>query len=182
LAAVLATFFIVAAAPGVARAGFPWLSWWRKDACEQHIPPGPEIEGTWFWMRSPDEEKRVIAGLYNRYCVRCHGIDGRGVWDIPDVPDFTSPKWQACRSDPQIVRIILEGRGAIMPPFRGTLTLEEAWGMARYLRTFIPGTEESRPDTGKSDARTDKKNDKAPPPKEANLPQPKVEPGKPAAE
>jgi hypothetical protein len=33
-----------------------------------------------------------------------------------------------------------------MPPFRGTLTLEEAWAMARYLRTFVPGTEISRPD------------------------------------
>jgi hypothetical protein len=33
-----------------------------------------------------------------------------------------------------------------MPPFRGTLTLEESWAMARYLRTFVPGTEVSRPD------------------------------------
>jgi hypothetical protein len=28
------------------------------------------------------------------------------------------------------------------------MTLEESWAMARYLRTFIPGTEVSRPDTG----------------------------------
>jgi mono/diheme cytochrome c family protein len=87
-------------------------------------------------------------GLFNRYCIRCHGVDGRGVWDIPDVPNFTNPRWQACRSDAQLARIILEGRGAVMPPFRGTLTLEEAWAMARYLRTFVPGTEASRPDLG----------------------------------
>ena len=31
-----------------------------------------------------------------------------------------------------------------MPSFRGTLTLEEAWAMARYLHTFVPGAEESR--------------------------------------
>ena len=37
--------------------------------------------------------------LFNRYCVRCHGIDGRGVWDIPDVPDFANGVWQATRSD-----------------------------------------------------------------------------------
>ena len=104
--------------------------------------------GTWYWMRSPDEEKRQIAGLYNRYCIRCHGIDGRGVWDIPDVPDFTNDRWQACRSDRQLVSNILEGRGACMPAFRGTLTLEEAWGMARYLRSFLPGSETSRPDRG----------------------------------
>jgi hypothetical protein len=68
-------------------------------------------------------------------------VDGRGIWDIPDVPDFTNVRWQASRSDGQIVRLTLEGRGACMPPFRGTLTVEEAWGMARYLRTLVPGAE-----------------------------------------
>jgi hypothetical protein len=45
-----------------------------------------------------------------------------------------------------LARAILEGRGAVMPPWRGTLSLEEAWATARYLRTFVPGTEVSRPD------------------------------------
>jgi mono/diheme cytochrome c family protein len=88
--------------------------------------------------------------LYNRYCIRCHGVDGRGVCGIPDVPDFTNTRWQASRSDAQLARMIIEGRGAVMPPFRGTLTVEESWAMARYLRTFVPGTEESRPDLGTS--------------------------------
>jgi mono/diheme cytochrome c family protein len=89
-------------------------------------------------VRSPDEEKRIISGLYNRYCIRCHGVDGKGVWDIPDVPDFTNARWQASRSDADLARLILEGRGAVMPYFRGTLTLEEAFAMARHLRTFQP--------------------------------------------
>jgi mono/diheme cytochrome c family protein len=99
-------------------------------------------------MRSPDEEKRVVMGLYNRYCIRCHGVDGRGVWDIPCVPDFTNTTWQASRSDADRARIILEGRGAVMPPFRSTLSQEEAWAMGRYLRSFVPGSEMSRPDLG----------------------------------
>jgi mono/diheme cytochrome c family protein len=108
---------------------------------------GGEWTGDWYWLRSPEQEKRVIASLYNRYCLRCHGVDGRGVWDIPDVPDFTNVRWQACRSDAQMARLILQGRGAVMPAFRGTLTLEEAWAMARYIRTFVPGAEgPSRPD------------------------------------
>jgi hypothetical protein len=119
-------------------------------------PVGPgdvynmDTGGNWYWMRSPEEERRVVMGLYNRYCIRCHGVDGRGVWDIPDVPDFTNLRWQASRPDPYRARIIMEGRGAVMPAFRGTLTLEEAWAMARYLHTFIPGTEISRPDLGSS--------------------------------
>jgi mono/diheme cytochrome c family protein len=88
--------------------------------------------------------------LYNRYCIRCHGIDGRGVWVIPDVPDFTDPRWQVSRPDRQIVNIVMEGRGACMPSFRGTLNLEEACAMARYLRTFVPGTEVARPEVGRS--------------------------------
>jgi mono/diheme cytochrome c family protein len=84
--------------------------------------------------------------LYSRYCLRCHAVDGRGAWDIPDVPDFTNAVWQGSRTDDQLVRLTLEGRGAVMPAFRGTLTLEEAWGMARYLRTFVPGSEVVRPD------------------------------------
>jgi hypothetical protein len=110
-----------------------------------------EFGGSWYWLRSPEEEKRVVISLYNRYCIRCHGVDGRGVWDIPDVPNFANGRWQATRSDGQLARAILEGRGAVMPQFRGTLTLEEAWAMARYLRTLVPGTEVPPPDTGKAD-------------------------------
>jgi mono/diheme cytochrome c family protein len=110
--------------------------------------PGSELgeQGAWYWMRSPEQEKRVIIGHYNRYCIRCHGVDGRGVWDIPDVPDFTNSRWQASRSDAQLARATLEGRGACMPAFRGVLTLEETWAMARYLRTLVPGSEVSRPE------------------------------------
>jgi mono/diheme cytochrome c family protein len=126
----------------------------RGDCPPQGGAPGCVVDhqyagepgGTWYWVRSPEEERRVLIGLYNRYCIRCHGVDGRGVWDIPCVPDFTNARWQAARSDGQLVRSILEGRGAVMPPFRGTLTLEEGWGMARYLRTFLPGSEAPRPD------------------------------------
>jgi hypothetical protein len=129
------------------RASGPWRSLFRHkcDNCGDGSYV-PELGGSWYWMRSPEEEKVIVAGLFNRYCIRCHGVDGRGIWDIPGVPDFTNTRWQASRSDDQIVRIIIEGRGAVMPPFRGTLTLEEAWAMARYLRTLVPGTEISRPD------------------------------------
>jgi Cytochrome C oxidase, cbb3-type, subunit III len=144
VAALVAT---LVAAPD-ARAGLFGHRGCKSGCCAAEGPPTDDLGGTWYWLRSPDEEKRVVAALYNRYCIRCHGVDGRGVWDIPGVPDFTNARWQASRSDGQIARIILEGRGAVMPPFRGALSLEEAWGVARYLRTFQPGTEVSRPDLG----------------------------------
>jgi hypothetical protein len=131
-----------------AQASAPWHSLFRQKKCDTcgDGSYSPEMGGAWYWMRSPEQEKVVVASLYNRYCIRCHGVDGRGVWDMPGIPDFTNTRWQASRSDDQIVRIIIEGRGAVMPQFRGTITLEEACGMARYLRTFVPGAEVSRPD------------------------------------
>jgi hypothetical protein len=142
-----ALFATLAAAPD-ARAGLFGHHGGKPGCPDCEGPPTDDLGGTWYWIHSPDEEKRLVMGLYNRYCIRCHGVDGRGVWDIPGVPDFTNARWQASRGDGQVARIILEGRGAVMPPFRGAISLEEAWGLARYLRTFVPGTEASRPDLG----------------------------------
>jgi mono/diheme cytochrome c family protein len=122
---------------------------WPHLFCRQHhaVGPGdPSNGGQWFWMGSPELEQRVVANLYDRYCIRCHGVDGRGVWDIPDIPDFTNLSWQGTRPDPYRTRVILEGRGAVMPAFRGTLTLAEACALGRYLYTFIPENQASRPD------------------------------------
>jgi hypothetical protein len=137
------------------------------DACCPDGCGAPcELGGSWFWMRSPEEERVAVSGLFNRYCIRCHGVDGRGVWDIPGIPDFTNARWQVSRSDDQIARIIIEGRGAVMPTFRGTLTLEEAWAMARYLRTFLPGSEASRPEMGRQEKeKTGPPTEPLPPPK-----------------
>jgi hypothetical protein len=129
----------------------------RVGSFDGDVEPIGDVGGAWYWLRSPEEEKRVVISLYSRYCIRCHGVDGRGVWDIPGVPNFTNSQWQASRSDGQLSRAIVEGRGACMPPFRGTLTLEEAWAMARYLRTFVPGTEVSRPDLSQPETGTPKK-------------------------
>jgi hypothetical protein len=168
LAFLVLTSGLIVLVPRSSRAG--WLDAWfapkcQNPGCSGCAGPGCVVEhqwvgapgGTWYWVRSPEEERRTIIGLYNRYCIRCHGVDGRGVWDIPGVPDFTNPRFQACRSDGQLVRSILEGRGAVMPPFRGTLTLEEGWGMARYLRTFLEGSEVSRPDRGPAPRETSPK-------------------------
>jgi hypothetical protein len=133
------------------------LLWWRdRCACNGsgipafagsgEEPSSNEVGGSWYWIRSPEQEKRVVMGLFNRYCIRCHVVDGRGVWDVPDVPNFTNARWQSCRTDGQLARAILEGRGSVMPPWRGVLSLEEAWAMSRYVRTFVPGSEASRPD------------------------------------
>jgi mono/diheme cytochrome c family protein len=138
---------------------------WGKNGCGPDgcvdRPPIDDTGGTWAWVRSTDQEKRAVMGLYNYYCIRCHGVDGRGVWDMPRIPDFTTIHWQERRSDAQIARVILEGRGC-MPTFRQAMSAEQAWGLARYLRTFVPGTETPRPDRGSGGANRPKPEQKSP--------------------
>lgn len=150
LVATFLTILFFAATGSPSKGGdHPWGSIFHKHFCHEEVPPGQIATlngGHWHWMRSPEQEKTVVMNLYNRYCIRCHGVDGRGVWDIPGIPDFTDVRWQNYRTDAEIVRIIIEGRGAVMPQFRGALALDEAWGIAHYLRSFVPGTEMSRPE------------------------------------
>jgi mono/diheme cytochrome c family protein len=148
-AGIVASFVVGGAAVRSANAGWPWF---KKG---HHHPRGvtscpscaPVVgEGAWFWSRSPEQERQAVISLFTRFCIRCHGVDGRGVWDIPGVPNFADRHWQATRPDDALARSIIEGRGAVMPPFRGALTYEEACAMARYLRTFVPGSELPPPD------------------------------------
>ena len=66
----LAIVGVILARP--AHAGFPWFKKGHRAApCP---PPVPGVgEGEWYWMRSPEQEQQVVAGLYARYCIRCHG-------------------------------------------------------------------------------------------------------------
>lgn len=155
-AATVSVFSIVLCFIPKTDAGFRWRKRSHQPQCDNVYGSQPCVDsnpllggpmgGTWHWSRSPEEEKAVAAGLFNRYCIRCHGVDGRGVWDIPGIPNFTNVRFQSSRSDDQLARAIMQGRGAVMPPFRGVLTLEEAWALARYMRSLVPGTELSRPD------------------------------------
>jgi mono/diheme cytochrome c family protein len=127
-----------------AQAGPLWSCFHRQGShCDG--PAGLDTAGEWHWIRSPDEEKVIAASLFNRYCIRCHGVDGRGVWDVPGVPDFTNAAWQATRTDAMFARRIIEGRGAVMPTFRGAISIEEAWALARHIRTLVPAAEQSPP-------------------------------------
>ncbi len=108
--------------------------------------------GSWYWVRDETEERRRTIQIYNTQCVRCHGVQGRGVWDIPDVPNFTNQRWQLSRSDWDIVRLTLNGRGACMPAFKGTITTDEAWALSRYIRDLGQPAKERVPEDPKNES------------------------------
>jgi ubiquinol-cytochrome c reductase cytochrome b subunit len=84
---------------------------------------------------------RVAAGLYRQYCLICHGTDGKGSEmkaSMPTIPEFFSRSWQEGVSDPQLAVSILEGKGALMPAFRGRVREEQAQDLVGYIRAFGP--------------------------------------------
>jgi mono/diheme cytochrome c family protein len=95
---------------------------------------------------------RVAVGLYRQFCLTCHGVDGRGQEirrSMPAVPDFTGRSWQEGSSNAQIAVSILEGKGTLMPSFRGRLNESDAQDLTAYVRAFGPVRAQSaRPETG----------------------------------
>jgi mono/diheme cytochrome c family protein len=80
-------------------------------------------------------------GIFQRFCKSCHGFDGRGTTlrdQTPSIPDFTSQVWKQRRSPPQLTTTILEGKGTVMPAFRGKLNEAQIRDLVTYLRAFAP--------------------------------------------
>lgn len=89
----------------------------------------------------------AVAGqaIYQRVCVSCHGMDGRGGpmrGMLKVVPrDLTDPAYMDGRSDEQLFTAIRHGgeaveRSAAMPAFADQLSEEEIWDTVAYVRTL----------------------------------------------
>jgi mono/diheme cytochrome c family protein len=79
--------------------------------------------------------------VYQINCIVCHGPDGRGTTvrpAMPLIPDFTTREWQTVKDSTQLSISILEGKGALMPPWRGKVTNDQARDLVAYVRNFGP--------------------------------------------
>jgi ubiquinol-cytochrome c reductase cytochrome b subunit len=84
---------------------------------------------------------RAATVLYRQFCLSCHGVDGRGLEmkaAMPAIPDFTSRAWHENVSDPQLGLSVLDGKGTLMPAFRGRVADDQAQDLAAYVRAFGP--------------------------------------------
>lgn len=105
-----------------------------KAAPAGQPPPIPAREET-------AARTRVATGLYRQYCLICHGGDGRGAEmkaSMPAIPDFTSHTWQEEVTNAELAVGILDGKGTLMPAFRGRVSDEQAQDLAAYVRAFGP--------------------------------------------
>jgi mono/diheme cytochrome c family protein len=77
--------------------------------------------------------------LYRKFCVRCHGADGKGSDNAgKQTPDFTSRAWQERTTDAHITATVREGKGMRMPSFHGRISNDQIPDLVNYLRTFGP--------------------------------------------
>jgi ubiquinol-cytochrome c reductase cytochrome b subunit len=86
-------------------------------------------------------QRQVATSLYRKYCLECHGNNGKGLErrpSMPTIPDFNSRPWQDGVSDPQLKVSILDGKGTLMPAFADRVTDDQAKALVAYVRAFGP--------------------------------------------
>lgn len=74
--------------------------------------------------------------LFKSKCSMCHGPEGKGFSAIK-TPDFTDPKWQASKKDPELKDAIKNGRkDTMMKGFGDKLSDEEIGSLVKYIRSL----------------------------------------------
>jgi mono/diheme cytochrome c family protein len=84
---------------------------------------------------------RPAPQLYRRYCVSCHGNDGKAKTSkgrFSHARDLTDSQWQSDVSDERIYNSIMNGRNVRgnMPAFSNKLNDKEADSLVTFVRSF----------------------------------------------
>ena len=82
---------------------------------------------------------RTAAQLYRRYCVSCHGNDGKAKTSkgrFGHARDLTDPQWHADVSDERIFNSIMNGRdiSGNMPAFSNKMNEKEVESLVTFVR------------------------------------------------
>lgn len=81
--------------------------------------------------------------VYRTYCFACHDATGRGNNAIrtamKELPDFTSDSWQKSRTDADVAKSVLDGKGKFMLPMKDKLGAVDVKQMVALVRAFEGG-------------------------------------------
>ena len=92
-----------------------------------------------FVRESRGDNMRPASQVYRRYCVSCHGADGKARTSkgkYSHARDLTNAEWQADVSDERIFNSILNGRNTRgnMPAFANKINEKEADSLVSFVR------------------------------------------------
>jgi mono/diheme cytochrome c family protein len=90
-------------------------------------------------VKADNSNARSASQLYRKYCVSCHGSDGRAKTSkgkFSHARDFTDAQWQEEVSDARIFNSIMNGRNVRgnMPAFSNKINEKEADSLVDFVR------------------------------------------------
>ncbi|HEX5889027.1 MAG TPA: c-type cytochrome [Pyrinomonadaceae bacterium] len=96
---------------------------------------------TVFAVKANSSNARTAPQLYRKYCVSCHGSDGRAKTSkgrFSHARDFTDALWQEEVTDERIFNSIMNGRSVRgnMPAFSNKIDQKEAESLVNFVRRF----------------------------------------------
>jgi mono/diheme cytochrome c family protein len=126
-----------------------WFQTVTQGNLDRFMPPfGSTLSETDRWdvvlylytLTAPQDVVDKGREVYSANCASCHGEAGQG--DGADAPagstllDFSDESKMASLSQNDLFTAITQGAGQAMPAYAETLTEDERWAAAAYLRTF----------------------------------------------
>lgn len=92
-----------------------------------------------FAVQANTRNARTVPQLYRKYCVSCHGSDGRAKTSkgkFSHARDLTEAQWQDEVTDERIFNSIMNGRGVRgnMPSFSNKIDQKEAESLVNFVR------------------------------------------------
>lgn len=92
-----------------------------------------------FVRESRGDNMRPASQVYRRYCVSCHGTDGKAKTSkgkFSHARDLTDAQWQADVSDERIFNSIMNGRNqrGNMPAFADKIKEQEVNSLVSFVR------------------------------------------------
>lgn len=133
--------------PAIARGARPsaWYAMVTDGNLERFMPGFKSLNDAERWSvvayslslsLSPGELEQGQA-IYQESCIACHGPEGKGT---SGAPDLSAPAMLAGRSLEDLYQVIGRGAGEKMPAFGDSLTDDERWAAAAFVRSLAYGT------------------------------------------
>ena len=74
--------------------------------------------------------------LFESKCAICHGKDGVAKSMAKGSSNLNDPKWQAANSAEAIEKVVTDGKGKVMKPFKEKLTADQIKAVAAHVKTL----------------------------------------------
>jgi mono/diheme cytochrome c family protein len=92
---------------------------------------------------SGESAARIRMGtvIFRQFCTVCHGEDGTGNIqrpNLPPIPNFRDAAWHKHKSDAELLTSILDGKGTLMPANNTRITRNQAKDLLAVVRAFGP--------------------------------------------